>query len=63
MPAAGCATGSATGTAAPAPVARTPGTAAIGGTDAAWIQLMISMNEQVLKALDLYPDRPLRGGV
>ncbi|MBM0278825.1 DUF305 domain-containing protein [Micromonospora tarensis] len=55
VPAAGCAPGPATESPAPALVVSTPATATLGGTDAAWIQLMIPMNEQVLKALDLVP--------
>ncbi|MGW1062640.1 DUF305 domain-containing protein [Micromonospora rubida] len=39
------------------------GTATFGGTDAAWIQLMIPMNEQALVALDLVPGRSTDEGV
>ncbi|SDZ15542.1 Uncharacterized conserved protein, DUF305 family [Micromonospora pattaloongensis] len=38
-----------------APPAPTPAGAGFGRTDAAWIQLMIPMNEQVLEALALVP--------
>ncbi|WP_433350354.1 DUF305 domain-containing protein [Micromonospora sp. CA-111912] len=38
-------------------------TATFGGTDAAWIQLMIPMNEQALAALDLVPGRSADEGV
>ncbi|MGC4806986.1 DUF305 domain-containing protein [Micromonospora sp. DT233] len=48
----------------PAPPAQAGADAApLGGTDAAWIQLMIPMNEQVLKALDLAPGRSADTGV
>ncbi|MFJ6198149.1 DUF305 domain-containing protein [Micromonospora sp. NPDC092111] len=48
----GCAQEPSTTRNAPAPAGSTPATT-LGGTDAAWIQLMIPMNEQMLLALDL----------
>ncbi|NBE84095.1 DUF305 domain-containing protein [Micromonospora rubida] len=50
-------------TGVPLPGVPTAATATFGGTDAAWIQLMIPMNEQALAALDLVPGRSTDEGV
>lgn len=54
--AAGCGQEAPAPTAAPAPVAASPSTS-FNGTDTAWLQLMIPMNEQTLRLLDLVPAR------
>jgi uncharacterized protein (DUF305 family) len=55
LAAAGCGAGA---TAGPAPAASSaPATSAAVGTDAAWLQLTIPMNEQALPLLDLAAER------
>lgn len=54
---AGCSTAPASSPASPAPVATRSVNAAFGGTDLAWIEINIAMDEQLIPLLDIVGDR------
>ena len=61
--AAGCGPTSSEATSPPAAASAPASTPGFGGTDLAWIEINIAMDEQLLPLLDLVPDRSGSAGV